>query len=89
MGARQLEARNWEPPAHAAGTDDELLRLQPKSALRLDGMRVHEACLTRLLVDRHSERTDLLAQGRMRAYIGDYLARAQAAVHNPTPAGSR
>jgi hypothetical protein len=33
--------------------------------------------LTRLLVDRHSERIDLLAQGRMRAYIGDYLARAR------------
>jgi hypothetical protein len=77
MGACQLEAKNWESPAHAAGTDDEFFRLQPKPALRLDGMRVHEARLTRLLVDRHSERIDLLAQGRMRAYIGDDLTRAR------------
>ena len=46
MGAGKLEARNWEPPAHAAGADDELFRLQPEPALRLDGMRIDEARLS-------------------------------------------
>ncbi len=47
---------------------------QPQSALCLDRVRVGEPRGADLLVDRHAERIDTLAQGRARAHVVDDLA---------------
>jgi hypothetical protein len=74
--ACQLKARDREPPAHAAGANDDLFRLQPEPAFGLDSTSIEEARLAGLLVDGHPEQIDLLAQRRMCAHIAHDLARA-------------
>lgn len=76
MGACQLEPRDGKPPADAASTDDDLFGIEPQPALGEDGVGIGEACRPDVLVNGHSERVDLLAQGRMRNYISNHLPHA-------------
>src|SRR6478752_3761654 len=77
MGTCQLEAGDWEPPAHTTSANDDLFRLKPLASLGYDGVLVGEACNTSVLVDGHSQGVDLLAQGRMRTRILDDFAHAR------------
>jgi hypothetical protein len=74
VGARQLEAGDREPPAHAARANDELVSLKTQPGLGDDGVRIDEARSAGMLVDDHSQRINLLPQGRMRTHIVDDLA---------------
>src|SRR5262249_11763011 len=73
MGTGQLEAWDRETPAHAARANDDLLSLQPESAVGLDGMRVDEVGSPRMLMHGHSARINRLAQERMCTHVVDDL----------------
>jgi hypothetical protein len=77
MDIRELEARNRESAACAAGANNDLFSLKPKPALAFDGVFVDEARNASVLVDRHSQRIDLRTQRRMRAHVVDDLAHAR------------
>jgi hypothetical protein len=51
--------------------------LEPQPALSVDGALVNETRNTSVLVDGHSQRIDLRAQGRMSAHIVDHFAHAR------------
>jgi hypothetical protein len=60
--------------AHAARANNDLFRLKPQSALGFDSVQIGEARGAGMLVDSHSQRINLPAQGRMRTNIVDDLA---------------
>ena len=74
MGASKLEAGERQTPAHAAGTDDDLVGFEPQPALGDDGVRIGETRSASALVDGHSQGIDPLAHGNMRIHIVDHFA---------------
>jgi hypothetical protein len=77
MVIRQFRAAHWELPAYAASANDDLFSLKPQTAFGFYGVLVGEARNAGVLVDGHSQRIDLRAQGRMRSHIVDDLAYAR------------
>ena len=76
MGARELEARDGEPPAHAARANDELVSLKPEPALGFDGVRIGEARGAGPFMDRYSQAVDVLAPQRVRITLTTSRTRA-------------
>ena len=76
MGIRQLETRDRERSAHAAGANDDLFSLKPQPTLAFDGVLVGEVRDAGVLVDGNAQRIELCSEGRMCAHIIDDLAHA-------------
>jgi hypothetical protein len=77
MGICQFKAGDREPPAYATSANDELFSSKPQPAFGFNRVLVGETRNTCVLVDGHSQRIDLRAQGRMGADIVDDFAYAR------------
>ena len=69
MGGGQLETRDWEPPASAAGAEDDLVTFQAQPALGFDRVRIDEARGAGVFMDRYARAVQVVAPKRMCAHI--------------------
>src|SRR5204862_1842910 len=76
VGAGELEAWEWELARGATGAQDDVRGLQSGPVLALDHVRLDEAGRSGVLMEGHARPLELVAQGRVLAYVAGDLADA-------------
>ena len=74
MGGGQLESGDRKPAALAADAEDDPIPVEREPVLGLDRVGVDEAGGARVLVDGHSQRFEIVPQGRLDAGVLHHLA---------------